>query len=194
MPGTTWIGFLSNPAGASMRLFAQSVDTAARNRGVAIVSQEAATPGELAPAFDQFGNQGVQAVIVPVNGLFRVQRTQIAQLALAARLPTVCAERQYIEAGMLASYGSTSARAIAAAPPMSTDSEGRQSWRSANRVPDHDRNDGQPEDRKSAWPRSAGVARNPRRRGDRMMGWMAPLRHRRAKLVFSRIPGTGSHP
>jgi putative tryptophan/tyrosine transport system substrate-binding protein len=105
MPGTTRIGFLSNPAGASMRLFAQSVDTAARNRGVAIVSQEAATPGELAPAFDQFGKQGVQAVIVPVNGLFRVQRTQIAQLALAARLPTVCAERQYIEAGMLASYG-----------------------------------------------------------------------------------------
>jgi putative ABC transport system substrate-binding protein len=29
----------------------------------------------------------------------------------------------------------------------------------------------------------AGAARH-RRRGDRMMGWMAPLRHRRAKLVF----------
>src|SRR6266478_1031574 len=25
----------------------------------------------------------------------------------------------------------------------------------------------------------------PRRRGDRMMGWMAPLRHQCAKLVFS---------
>src|SRR5215813_13954083 len=34
----------------------------------------------------------------------------------------------------------------------------------------------------------------PRRRGDRMMGWMAPLRHRRAKLVFRRITRNGSHP
>src|SRR5262249_25969098 len=30
-------------------------------------------------------------------------------------------------------------------------------------------------------------AHRPRRRGDRMMGWMAPFRHRRAKLVFCRI-------
>src|SRR5262249_6036819 len=39
------------------------------------------------------------------------------------------------------------------------------------------------------WPsgsRSRGVAAA-RRRGDRVMGWMAPFRHRRAKLVFCRI-------
>jgi hypothetical protein len=28
----------------------------------------------------------------------------------------------------------------------------------------------------------------------RMMGWMAPLRHRPAKLVFRRITRNGSHP
>ena len=33
-----------------------------------------------------------------------------------------------------------------------------------------------------------------RRRGDRMMGWMAPLRHRGAKLVFRRITRKRSHP
>ena len=42
---------------------------------------------------------------MPVNGLFFAQGVQIAQLALAARLPTVGAERRYIEAGLLASYG-----------------------------------------------------------------------------------------
>jgi ABC-type uncharacterized transport system substrate-binding protein len=42
---------------------------------------------------------------VPVNGLFRTQRAYIAQLALAARLPTISAERDYVQAGMLASYG-----------------------------------------------------------------------------------------
>jgi putative tryptophan/tyrosine transport system substrate-binding protein len=105
LPGARRIGFLSNPRGASMRLFAQSVDVAARARGLAVLSEEAAAAGELASAFDRFGKQGVQAVVVPVNGLFFSQGMQIAQLALAARLPTVGAERRYIEAGVLASYG-----------------------------------------------------------------------------------------
>jgi len=39
-----------------------------------------------------------------------------------------------------------------------------------------------------------GAAARPRRRGDRMMGWMTPVRHRRAKLVFRRITRNGSHP
>ena len=105
IPGAVRIGFLSNPAGASMRLFAQSVDAAAGSRGIAVLTADATTPGELAPAFDRFSKQGVQAVIVPVNGLFRVQRAQLAQLALAARLPTISAERQYVQGGLLASYG-----------------------------------------------------------------------------------------
>jgi putative ABC transport system substrate-binding protein len=104
-PGARRIGFLSNPSGASMRFFAQSVDVAARARGMVVRTEEAATGGELASAFGRFGKQGVQAVIVPVNGLFFSQGMQIAQLALAVRLPTVAADRQYIEAGLLASYG-----------------------------------------------------------------------------------------
>jgi putative tryptophan/tyrosine transport system substrate-binding protein len=105
IPGAVRIGFLSNPTGASMRLFAQSVDTAAGARGIAVLTEHVATAGEFAPAFDEFAKQGAQAVIVPANGLFRVQRARLAQLALAARLPTITAERQYVEAGLLASYG-----------------------------------------------------------------------------------------
>src|SRR5215831_19419994 len=105
IPGARRVGFLSNRAGASMRLFARSVDVAARDRGMAVLTQEATAGGELASAFAQFSKQGVQAVIVPVNGLFFSEDMQIAQLALAARLPTVGAERRYIEAGLLASYG-----------------------------------------------------------------------------------------
>jgi putative ABC transport system substrate-binding protein len=105
IPDARRIGFLSNPRGASMQLFAESVDVAARARNLAVLTEEAANAGELATAFGRFGKQGVQAVIVPVNGLFFSQGMQIAQLALAARLPTVGAERRYIEAGLLASYG-----------------------------------------------------------------------------------------
>jgi putative ABC transport system substrate-binding protein len=70
IPGARRIGFLSNPRGASMPLFAESVDVAARARGIAVLTEEVATGGELASAFDRFGKQGAQAVIVPVNGLF----------------------------------------------------------------------------------------------------------------------------
>ena len=46
--------------------------------------------------------QQSQAVIVPANGLFSTQATRIVQLALAARLPTVVAYPQHVEAGGLA--------------------------------------------------------------------------------------------
>jgi putative tryptophan/tyrosine transport system substrate-binding protein len=105
IPGARRIGFLSNPRGASMRLFAENVHTAARARDITIFVEEASSSGALAPAFDRFAERGVQAAIVPVNGLFFSQSTQIAQLALAARLPTVAADRPYVEAGLLASYG-----------------------------------------------------------------------------------------
>src|SRR2546426_7615418 len=45
----------------------------------------------------------------------------------------------------------------------------------------------QSQNRQGDWPRCCTDHALARRRGDRMMGWMAPLRHRRAKLVFSRI-------
>jgi putative tryptophan/tyrosine transport system substrate-binding protein len=105
IPAARRIGFLSNPMGASMPLFAESVNAAAHARGMTVLTEQVAAAGELASAFGRLSKQGVQAVIVPVNGLFFSEGTQIAQLALAARLPTIGAERRYIEAGVLASYG-----------------------------------------------------------------------------------------
>src|SRR5262247_2119179 len=58
IPSARRIGFLSNPAGASMQLFVQSVDVAARARGMAVLTEEATTGGELASAFGRFGSRG----------------------------------------------------------------------------------------------------------------------------------------
>jgi putative ABC transport system substrate-binding protein len=105
LPGSTRIGFLANPAGASMGLWAQQVEAAARARGVAVLFQEARTADELLRAFEGFAKRQAQAVIVPSNGLFNSQVTRIAELALAARLPTVTTYPHLLEAGGLASYG-----------------------------------------------------------------------------------------
>src|SRR5215467_3581342 len=105
VPGSTRIGFLANPAGASMALWVQQVETAARVRGVTLLIQEAHAPNDLTPAFDGLAKQRSQAVIVPANGLFQTERSRIVQLALAARLPTIMAYPQDVQVGGLASYG-----------------------------------------------------------------------------------------
>src|SRR5262249_55234447 len=105
VPGSTRIGFLANPAGASMALWVEQVETAARVRGVTLLIQEAHAPNDLTPAFDGLAKQRSQAVIVPANGLFQTERSRIIQLALAARLPTIMAFPHDVEVGALAIYG-----------------------------------------------------------------------------------------
>jgi putative tryptophan/tyrosine transport system substrate-binding protein len=103
VPGA--VGFLSNPTGASMQFFAHSTEEAARSRGVLLLTEQAATPDDLPPALGSLARQQTQAIIVPLNGLFRNEVGQIVQLATAARLPTIFAQPYGPKAGGLASYG-----------------------------------------------------------------------------------------
>jgi putative ABC transport system substrate-binding protein len=105
IPGTARIGFLANPAGASMTFYAEQVAAAARARGIVMLTKEARTPDDLDRAYDVFAKQQVHAVIIPANGLFVTNGSRIAQLALAARLPTIFPDPRDVEAGGLASYG-----------------------------------------------------------------------------------------
>jgi ABC-type uncharacterized transport system substrate-binding protein len=105
LPGLVRIGFLSNPAGASMQLYARKLDEDARTHRILVVTEHAQTPDDLEPAIDRLTKQAVQAVIIPANGLFLNQHVRIGQLALAAHLPTIFTERADVEVGGLASYG-----------------------------------------------------------------------------------------
>jgi putative tryptophan/tyrosine transport system substrate-binding protein len=99
VPGTVRVGFLSNPTGASMQFFAQSIEDGARARGTAVLTEEVTTHDDLASAFNRLGKRQAQALIVPANGLFQIERAHIVQLALTARLPTISDERYGVEAG-----------------------------------------------------------------------------------------------
>ena len=105
VPRAVRIGFLSNPTGASMQFFAHGIEEAARSRGILLLTEQAATPDDLTPALGRLARQDAQAIIVPLNGLFRNEVAQIVQLATAARLPTIFAQPYGAEAGGLASYG-----------------------------------------------------------------------------------------
>src|SRR5260370_36814806 len=91
VPGSTRIGFLANPAGESMALWVQQVETAVRARGVTLLIQEARTPDDLAPAFDGLPKQRSQAGIVPTNGLFQTKPTRTDKFQLAALMPIIIA-------------------------------------------------------------------------------------------------------
>jgi putative ABC transport system substrate-binding protein len=105
VPGAVRVGFLSNPTGASMQFFAHSVVEAARQRGVVLLTGEAATPDAITSSIESMVRQQAQAIIVPTNGLFRNEVGHIVRLAVSVRLPTIFADRHGVEAGGLASYG-----------------------------------------------------------------------------------------
>jgi putative ABC transport system substrate-binding protein len=105
VPSAARVGFLVNPRGASMQFFAHSIGEAARGRGILLLTEEAATPDGLSPALGRLARQQPQAIIVPVNALFRNEVRQIVELATAARLPTIFDQPYGPKAGGLASYG-----------------------------------------------------------------------------------------
>ena len=99
VPGLLRVGFLSNPTGASMTFFEKSVTDGARQRGIAVVTGQVQVGAALQGGIDAFVRENVQAIIVPVNGLFRNNAVQIAQLAFSAHLPTIFASRHGVDAG-----------------------------------------------------------------------------------------------
>jgi putative tryptophan/tyrosine transport system substrate-binding protein len=60
---------------------------------------------ETEDAFTAFAKEGVQAVIVVSDGVFFGQQRRLAEYALRNPLPSMFAQREYVEAGGLMSYG-----------------------------------------------------------------------------------------
>jgi putative tryptophan/tyrosine transport system substrate-binding protein len=105
IPGTTKIGFLANPAGASMARFELQVQSAAQARRVEVQIEQVGKFDEFEGAFRRLSEGSVQAVIVPGNGLFHTGQKRIIELSLPLRLPLIFADRYGVVAGGLASYG-----------------------------------------------------------------------------------------
>jgi putative ABC transport system substrate-binding protein len=105
VPNLKLVGLLVNPTGANRMLVSEQIEAGARARGVTTLLEEARLTAELVPALDRIAKAGAQIVIVPPNGMFINQREIIIGQALAAGLPTIFEQRQYVEAGGFISYG-----------------------------------------------------------------------------------------
>jgi putative ABC transport system substrate-binding protein len=92
----------TNPFHASVL---KNVQAAAQKTGITILSVEARTVQEIEIAFPTITKERAGAVILAQDSLFTQQRRQIAELSAKHRLPLIAAMLEYVEAGVLMSYG-----------------------------------------------------------------------------------------
>jgi putative ABC transport system substrate-binding protein len=104
VPGLRRLAILANagnPVTASER---GQVQEAARSLGLEIVTSDVRRPDDIAPAIEAL-NGRVDALYIQTDPLMNTSRVRISSLALGARLPTLSGIREYVEAGVLMSYG-----------------------------------------------------------------------------------------
>ena len=104
-PGVARVAVLWNPAYAPNRNRWKAVEEAARKLGVALVSVEAQVGGDLESRFALMAKERVRGLFVLGDPVLFGLRSQIADLALKHRLPSVSPYREGADAGGLVAYG-----------------------------------------------------------------------------------------
>ena len=80
------------------------IEAAARTVDVAIIPLAIERPEDIAPAFERL-KAGAEALLVLGDPFVHTHRQRIITFALAARLPTMFSQREYVEVAGLMSYG-----------------------------------------------------------------------------------------
>jgi putative ABC transport system substrate-binding protein len=104
VPGLHRLAVLFNADFSGAVLDASEAQAAARSLRLQVVPLEIRRADNIAPAFAAIKAQA-DALYVSQDSLIAANRTPIITFALTARLPTVFATRDFVEAGALMSYG-----------------------------------------------------------------------------------------
>jgi putative ABC transport system substrate-binding protein len=104
MPALSRLAVLANGHSPTALLNVGEVQAAAPKLGLEIDILDIKRADDIAPAIAQLKGR-TQAIYVVGDSLVFDNRIQVNTLALAARLPTIYVQREYVEAGGLVSYG-----------------------------------------------------------------------------------------
>jgi putative ABC transport system substrate-binding protein len=104
LPGFRRLAILSNVGNPNTLLEMGEIEATARTLGFEIAKLEIRRAEDIATAFEALKG-GADALYVCSDALTNTNRVRINTLALAARLPTMSGNREFIEAGGLMSYG-----------------------------------------------------------------------------------------
>ena len=99
------LAVLRNPSGASAVLVLDILQNAARRAGVEILLIDVSEVGAIAAAFARMKREAAGAVLLIQDPIFTLHLRDIADRALANKLPSVASIRQYTEAGGLMNFG-----------------------------------------------------------------------------------------
>ena len=104
LPGLRRIAVIANVGYKASVLEVTELREVARKFGLDVKLLEIRRAEDISPAFDALGND-TQALYVCSSALFNANIARINARALGARLPTINALREYVEAGGFMSYG-----------------------------------------------------------------------------------------
>ena len=105
VPNLSRIAALWDPDFVGGRELFRAAEAAAPGLGLQLQLVAARGPGELDGAFAAMRRERAGAVVLVGSPTLFAHRLRIAELAVKHRLPTVCAVREYAEAGCLIGYG-----------------------------------------------------------------------------------------
>ena len=106
VPKAVRVAVLVNPANATVaETTLREVQEAARAIGLQIQVLNASTSGEIDAAFATLARERPDALFVAADAFFASRRVQIATLAARDRIPAAYANRDFVAAGGLMSYG-----------------------------------------------------------------------------------------
>jgi putative ABC transport system substrate-binding protein len=107
VPRATRIGFLINANNLSTATQWREIKDAATAKGLQAENRDIQSADDLPSAFKSFSSAGVEAVIVSRDTVLLSAASRVAELALAARLPTIAGQSEEVRAGELISYGTS---------------------------------------------------------------------------------------
>jgi putative tryptophan/tyrosine transport system substrate-binding protein len=105
LPQIARVAFLFNMSNPVARAQWKEAEPAARSLGLRTQLLDVRTSRDLEPALDAAVRDRSGAVIVGIDALTQAHEEQIAEALASRRLPAICREREFVDAGGLLSYG-----------------------------------------------------------------------------------------
>jgi putative ABC transport system substrate-binding protein len=105
VPNARRISALLLPTALQRRASEIEMRTVAANAGIALQVLDAGRPDQYAPAFAKMREAGAEGVVITANAIFYRDGRQLADLANASKLPSICEWADMVEMGCMLGYG-----------------------------------------------------------------------------------------
>jgi putative ABC transport system substrate-binding protein len=112
VPRARRVALLVNPANAGTPVLVKAIKEAATTLGVALQVVEVRAPAEFEPAFRVMTGARAEALAVADDSAFFPHLGRVAELARTHRLPTICGNWNFANAGGLMNYSVDRARTV----------------------------------------------------------------------------------